>query len=123
MRSVRRTHGGTFIDALSVVAFVSLVLGAFLYFPIAVDQMNLEALMGEVTLQKKRVSDEDLIKAFVDEAEREYDIILYEDDIEIVRTAKIMTLYVIWRPIITIPIIGYEFELEKELERQRVVLN
>lgn len=122
VHEARPIRGNTTVNVISGFAVFLLIVGAFLYFPIALDQMHLEQLMGEVTLQKGNIDDIDLIRALVQEAEYEYDIILFDEDIEIIRRAKVMELWVIWRPIIYIPIIGFEIELEKELMKRRVIL-
>lgn len=84
--------------------------------------MHLDEIMGEVTLQGNKIDNEKMIDLLVKQAERKHGIILFEEDVEIERTSKFLQMFVTWRPIIYIPIIGKEIELEKEYVKERVIL-
>ncbi|MEZ4820436.1 MAG: hypothetical protein R3A45_11350 [Bdellovibrionota bacterium] len=60
-----------------------LVIGCVLYFPIVVKGTHLDEVMGEITLQSKGIDSEILIETLIREAEREHDVILFEEDIKI----------------------------------------
>lgn len=122
MHIPKSIKGGTVIDFLTAAATILLIIASFLYFPIALDQMRLDELMGELTLQKKGIKEEALITALVEEAERKYNIILFEEDVFIDRYGNVMELTVIWRPLIVVPILDYEIELRKEMVRERITL-
>ncbi|MCB1197550.1 MAG: hypothetical protein KDK51_04195 [Deltaproteobacteria bacterium] len=122
MHPKRRIFGGTVINAATLIFSLMLVIGCVLYFPIVVKGTHLDEVMGEITLQSKGIDSEILIETLIREAEREHDVILFEEDIKIERTDKLIQVYVTWRPIIYIPLIGKEIELKKDYVKERIVL-
>lgn len=109
------------MDVAFVLVFFGFIFWVWLYFPVFTGGMELEKMAKEYTLRSNRVTVERLHEMFLEEADYQHDIFLFDEDLIIRKENKKMKVDIIWRPILYIPIIGKEIELKKHYSYERMM--